>query len=55
MKKQSKIDVILQTLGMVNSALADDRNALIATKEGEMNPSRAYIELIQDILKLHEP
>lgn len=55
MKAQSKTDVILKTLGMVNAALEDDRNALVTTKDGEVNPSRAYIELVQDILKLHEP
>ncbi len=39
---------------MLNAALEDDRNALVSTKEGEMNPSRAYIELVQDILKLND-
>ena len=52
---QSRIDVILETLVMVNHALKDDRTALIATKDGEVNPSKAYIELVQDILKLNEP
>ena len=55
MNGQSRTDVILKTLGMVNAALEDDLNALVATKEGEVNPSRAYIELVQDILKLNEP
>lgn len=54
MPLQLKTDVILKTLWMINNALADDRNALTATKNGEVNPARAYIELIQDILKLHE-
>lgn len=55
MNLQTRTDVILKTLGMVNAALEDDRNALVATKSGECNPSAAYIELVQDILKLHEP
>jgi hypothetical protein len=55
MTGQSRTDVILKTLGMVNAALEDDRNALVATKAGEVNPSKAYIELVQDILKLNEP
>ena len=55
MKTQSRTDVILKTLGRLNAALDADANALVCTKDGHADPGRAYIELVQDILKLHEP
>lgn len=55
MRAQSRTDVILKTLGRLNAVLDADANALVSAKDGSVDPGRAYIELVQDILKLHEP
>ena len=53
--RKSEADVILQTIGMINAALVDDRNALVSTMDGQISPSTAYIELIRELLKLNCP
>jgi hypothetical protein len=52
--KQEDLDTIFETLRLVNDAVVKDKNALTSTSSGEVNPGKAYIQLIQSILKLHD-
>lgn len=51
--KEKNLDTIFETLRLVNDAVIKDKNVLISTSSGEVNPGKAYIELIQQILKLN--
>lgn len=43
---------IIETIAQVNKSLASDANALTLTNAGEVNPDRAYIELIQGLVSM---
>lgn len=47
-------EVVLETLDNVNKLVKDDPNCLTSTKSGEVNPGRAYIELVRDLLQLYQ-
>ena len=44
--------LILETLARVNAALHKDPNALTTCRDGSVNPEKAYIELVQELLAL---
>lgn len=44
---------ILATLARINAALAADPNCLTLTKSGGVNPDKAYIELVRDLVNLN--
>ena len=48
-------DTIIETLARINSTLAQDSNALTATRSGEVNPGAAYIELVRELVALARP
>lgn len=41
-------------LDNVNKMVKSDPNCLIGTKSGEVNPERAYVDLVRDILQLYQ-
>ena len=51
---RSTCDVILDTLSGINSALARDPNALTTTRDGNVAPEAAYIELVREVLDLRK-
>ena len=51
---RSTYDVILDTLCGINSALARDPNALTTTRDGNVAPEAAYIELVREVLDLRK-
>lgn len=44
--------IILDTLARINAAITSDANAISTTRSGEINPERAYIELVREVLEL---
>lgn len=50
--KQNQI--ILETLDRINKALESDKNALTSTRAGDVEPERAYIELVREIIDLNK-
>jgi hypothetical protein len=52
--KQKHLDTIFETLRLVNDAVVKDKNAITSTTSGEINPDKAYIQLIQSILELND-
>ena len=51
---KTRKEKVIETLDNINKAIEGDRNALVLTESGEANPDRAYIELVQKVLKLLE-
>lgn len=45
--------IALETLDNVNKARKQDANCLTSTRAGEVNPDRAYIELVRELLDLY--
>lgn len=51
MKKPART-IVLETLDRINFQFAQNSNALVTTRGGEVNPETAYIELVRELLDL---
>jgi hypothetical protein len=51
LKPEEKVSVILETLHMVNVAVSNDANSLTSTFKGQVDPDRAYLEIVQKLVE----
>jgi len=54
MKQSEKQRIVLETLDNVNKSLKSNNNSLTSTRSGAVDPDRAYIDLVRELLAIYQ-